>query len=276
VVTVTSGNAGAATYDSVFGDVPQLYGFKGHIRVIDSITVPWQGGIPPERAFNLGYFDARLPDMYAKPDQVIPEMYSTNTDIGVYRRDNLGSLLPKGPRASTWKNLVDDMETLLKKVKPAVILAPQPQLDLHRDHQLVTVALAAALARWKKPVTLLLYTNHADANRYPYGPAGTVVSLPPPVARDVNFDRVYSHPVSPELQRLKLFALESMHDLRYTPTRQYQLAVNDERSAAPEKQGPAPDISYLRRGPRANELFFVYDQDSVKPMIESYLAERAR
>ena len=244
-------------YDSVFGDIPQLYGFKGHIRVIDSITVPWQGGIPPERAFNLGYFDARLPDMYAKPDQVIPEMYSTNTDIGVYRQDNLGSLLPKGPRASTWKNLVDDMETLLKKVKPAVILAPHPQLDLHRDHQLVTVALAQALARWKKPVTLLLYTNHADANRYPYGPAGTVMSLPPPVARDVTFDRVYSHPVSPELQRLKLFALESMHDLRYTPTRQYQLAANDERAAAPEKQGPAPDISYLRRGPRANELFFL-------------------
>jgi LmbE family N-acetylglucosaminyl deacetylase len=274
VVTVTSGNAGSATYDSVFGDIPQLYEFKGHIRVIDSITVPWQGGIPPERAFNLGYFDARLPDMYAKPDQVIPEMYSANTDIGVYRRDNLGSLLPKGPRASMWNNLVDDMETLLKKVKPAVILAPHPQLDLHRDHQLVTVALAQALARWKKPVTLLLYTNHADGNRYPYGPAGSVMSLPPPVARDVTFDRVYSHPVSPELQRLKLFALESMHDLRYTPTRQYQLAVNDERAAAPEKPGPAPDITYLRRGPRANELFFVYDQDSVKPVIAQYLADR--
>ena len=276
VVTVTSGNAGVATYDSVFSDLPQHYAFKGHIRVIDSITVPWQGGIPPARTFNMGYFDARLPDMYAKPDQVIPEMYSTNTDIGVYLKDNIGSLLPKRPRASTWNNLVDDMETLLKKVKPAVILAPQPQLDLHRDHDFVTVALAAALARWKKPVTLLLYTNHADANRYPYGPAGTVVSLPPPVARDVLLDRVYSHPVSPELQRLKLFALESQHDLRYTPTRQYQLAANDERAAAPEKPGPAPDISYFRRGPRANELFFVYDQDSVKPMVERFLADRPR
>ena len=275
VVTVTSGNAGVETYNSVFDDLPQHYAFKGHIRVIDSITVPWQGGIPPERTFNMGYFDARLPEMYAKPDQVIPEMYSTNTDIGVYLKDNIGSLLPKRPRASTWKNLVDDMEALLKKVKPAVILAPQPQLDLHRDHDFTTVALAAALARWKKPVTLLLYTNHADANRYPYGPAGTVVSLPPPVARDVLLDRVYSHPVSPELQRLKLFALESQHDLRYTPTRQYQLAADDERAGAHEKQGPPPDISYLRRGPRANELFFVYDQDTVKPMVERFLADRA-
>jgi hypothetical protein len=271
---VTSGNAGVATYDSVFDDLPQHYAFKGHIRVIDSITVPWQGGIPPDRTYNMGYFDARLPDMYAKPDQVIPEMYSANTDIGVYRKDNLGSLLPRGPRASSWNNLVDDMERLLKKVKPAVILAPQPQLDLHRDHQLVTVALASALTRWNKPVTLLLYTNHADANRYPYGPAGTVMSLPAPIARDVLIDRVYSHPVAPDLQRLKLFALESMHDLRYTPTRQYQLAVDDERAGEPEKVGPGPDISYFRRGPRANELFYVYDQNSVKPMIAAYLAGR--
>ena len=31
---------------------------------------------------------------------------------------------------------------------------------------------------------------------------------------------------------------------------------------APEKPGPEPDITYLRRGPRSNELFFIYDRDS--------------
>src|SRR5205085_2480044 len=101
---------------------PELYRFKGHIRLIDSITVPWQGGIPPDRTFNMGYFDGRLAEMHDKPDQVIPEIYSTNTDLGVYLTDNIGSLLPKKSRASTWPNLVNDMETLLKKVKPAVIL----------------------------------------------------------------------------------------------------------------------------------------------------------
>ncbi len=39
-----------------------------------------------------------------------------------------------------------------------------------------------------------------------------------------------------------------------------------------EKEGPGPDITYLRRGPRSNELFYVYDQDSVRPMIEAFLA----
>jgi LmbE family N-acetylglucosaminyl deacetylase len=275
VVTVTAGNAGAPTYEAVFDDPGDLYLFKGRIRVIDSITIPWQGRIPPERAFNMGYFDARLAEMHDKRDAVIPEMYRPNTDINVYRRENIGSLLPLRPRESKWGNLVDDMLSLLKKVKPSVIVAPHPQLDTHRDHQFTTVALSEALARWNRPITLLLYTNHADRNRYPYGPAGTLVSLPPPPAGEVAIDRIYSHPVSQALQRLKLFALESMHDLRFTPNRQYQLAREEPRAAAPEKPGPEPDITYLRRGPRSNELFFVYDRDTFGTMIKAFLAGRA-
>lgn len=274
VVTVTAGNAGAPTYEAVFDDPGDLYLFKGRIRVIDSITIPWQGRIPPERAFNMGYFDARLAEMYDKRGAVIPEMYRPNSDVNVYRRENIGSLLPLRPRQSTWDNLVDDILTLLKKVKPAVIAAPHPQLDSHRDHQFTTVALGEALARWNRPVTLLLYTNHADRNRYPYGPAGTLLSLPPPPPGDVQLDRVYSHPVSPSLQRLKLFALESMHDLRMSPTRQYQLAREDARAMAPEKPGPEPDITYLRRGPRSNELFFVYDRESFAQVIQGFLKSR--
>ena len=276
VVTVTAGNAGAPTYEAVFDDPGDLYLFKGRIRVIDSITIPWQGRIPPERAFNMGYFDARLAEMYDKRDAVIPEMYRPNTDINVYRRENIGKLLPLRSRESKWSNLVDDTLAVLKKVKPAVIVAPHPQLDTHRDHQFTTVALSEALARWNRPVTLLLYTNHADRNRYPYGPAGTLLSLPPPPPGEVVLDRIYSHPVTPALQRLKLFALESMHDLRFTPTRQYQLAREDARAIAPEKEGPPPDITYLRRGPRSNELFFVYGRDTFGSMIASFLAGRTR
>jgi LmbE family N-acetylglucosaminyl deacetylase len=272
VVTVTSGNAGSATYEAVFGEnqTAEQYHFKGRIRVIDSITVPWQGGVPPERALNMGYFDARLGEMHSKPTAVVPEMYGPNTDIGVYRQYNFSPLLPKRARQSTWRNLVDDIETLLRRVNPTVIAAPHPQLDSHRDHQFTTVALVEALARWRKNVTLLLYTNHADNNRYPYGPAGTLMSLPA-ITRPVGLDRVFSLPVSAGMQRDKLFALESMHDLRYSPTRQYQLARSDSRALTPEKQGPEPDITYLRRGPRSNELFYVYDQNTIRPMIDTFL-----
>jgi LmbE family N-acetylglucosaminyl deacetylase len=274
VVTVTAGNAGAPTYEAVFDNLADHYLFKGRIRVIDSITVPWQGRIPPERSFNMGYFDARLAEMHDKPDAVIPEMYRPNADINVYRRENVGSILPIRPRESKWGNLVDDMLALLKKVRPAVIVAPHPQLDTHRDHQFTAVALSQALARWNRPVGFLLYTNHADRNRYPYGPAGTLTSLPPPPPGNVVIDRVYSHPLSPDLQRLKLFALESMHDLRLSPTRQYQLARAEARAIAPEKPGPEPDITYLRRGPRSNEVFFVYDRDGFTQVIQRFLLGR--
>ena len=116
IVTITTGNAGPRSYEAVFDDVAEMYHFKGRIRLIDSITVPWLGGIPPDRAFNMGYFDARLAEMHDKPAAVIPEMYGPNTDIGAYLKYNIGSLLPKRPRASTWTNLVDDLETVLKKV----------------------------------------------------------------------------------------------------------------------------------------------------------------
>jgi hypothetical protein len=67
-----------------------------------------------------------------------------------------------------------------------------------------------------------------------------------------------------------------MHDLRMSPTRQYQLAREEPRAMAPEKPGPAPDITYLRRGPRSNELFFVYDRESFGTMIKAFLASRAK
>jgi LmbE family N-acetylglucosaminyl deacetylase len=272
VATVTSGNAGSATYEAVFGENQnaEQYHFKGRIRVIDSITIPWQGGVPPERALNLGYFDARLGTMYTTPNTVVPEMYGPNTDINAYLQYNFSPLVQKRSRQSTWNNLVADIEALLRKVNPTVIAAPHPQLDNHRDHQFTTVALVEALARWRKDVTLLLYTNHADNNRYPYGPAGTLASLPA-IAETVELDRVFSLAVSPDMQRQKLFALESMHDLRYSPSRQYQLAAGEGRALHAEKEGPRPDITYLRRGPRSNEIFFVYDQDTVKPMIDTFL-----
>jgi LmbE family N-acetylglucosaminyl deacetylase len=277
IVTVTVGNAGDANYEAVVEDPAEHYRVKGTLRLIDSITVPWQGGVPPERCFNLGYFDARLAEMHARPREAVAEMFSANTDIGVYRRLNLGKLLEKRkPRASTWQNLVEDLADVLRRVKPSVVVLPHPLLDSHLDHEYTAVALAEALSRWRKPVTLLLYTNHAAQNRYPFGPAGTIQSLPPPEGGSVSLDGIFSLTLAPELQRRKLFALESMHDLRYSPTRQYQLALGDGRALAPEKQGPPPDVSYLRRGVQANELFFVYDRETLAGVIEAFQARQAR
>lgn len=271
IVTVTSGNAGDANYRAQFPDDAEQYRFKGYLRAVDSVTVPWQGGIPPERCFNLGYFDARLAAMRDTPNQAVAEMYGPNTDVAVYRRANIGRLLPVAPRANRWSNLVDDLVAVLKKVRPTTIVMPHPLLDSHTDHQLVAVAAVEALARWNQPATFLLYTNHAFRNLYPFGPAGTEQSIPPWFEPIVPVQGLYAHPVSAELQRRKLFALESMHDLRLSPVEQSGCAS----PAPPVRRSDYPRVTavdYLRRAPRPHEIFWVHDRKGVTALIAEFMA----
>lgn len=267
IVTVTAGNAGDANYHDDFPDDAEQYAFKGYLRALDSVTVPWQGGVPPQRCFNLGYFDARLQAMHDKPDVAFAETYGPNQDVARYRRVNLSRLLPSTPRTATWNHLVADLLAILRKVQPAVIVMPHPILDGHPDHDYVTVAANQALERWKQPATFLLYTNHSAENLYPYGPADSDVSLPPWSARALVVQRIYSHPVDSDLQRRKLYALESMHDLRLSPT---------EQSCGPGQRRPdyprIPEVDYFRRGPRPEELFFVYDRAGLREVVRDFLA----
>jgi len=278
IVTVTSGNAGDANYAAEFPDPAQQYLFKGFLRAVDSVTVPWLGGIPPDRTFNLGYFDARLRTMREKPGETVAEMYGPNTDVAPYRRANIGRLLSVGPRANSWPNLVQDLAAILKKVDPQIVVAAHPWLDYHADHRYATVALAEALERWKKPATFLLYTNHADRNLYPYGPSETTVSLPPTAlsmptwgtAAELAVQGVYAHPVGADLRKRKLYALEAMHDLRLAPVE--QAACGDASAPRRPDYPRVPAVDYFRRGPRPDEVFFVYDRDGFRDVARTFVA----
>src|SRR5664279_431803 len=219
VVTVTAGNAGDMNYRASVSDPAEHYSLKGYLRAVDSVTIPWQGNIPPQRTANLGYFDGRLDAMYLAPDQAVPEVYGANTDVAFYRRANLSELVSSAARANTWQHLVQDLVEVLRKVNPGIVVMPDPRLDTHLDHEFTSVAVDQALEQWQGNPIFLLYTNHNDSNRYPYGPAGTAVSLPPG-ERHVRMQKIYSHPTAHALQIRKLFALESMHDLRLSPDEQ--------------------------------------------------------
>ena len=269
IVTLTSGNAGDMNYRTLISDPAAHYLMKGYLRAVDSVTVPWQGGIPPERTYNLGYFDGRLDSMYKTPHQVVPEVYGPNTDVAPYRRADLGTLLPRGSRQNSWSNLVADLTTILHKVHPDIIVMPDPRLDHHADHQFAAVAVIEAMTRWRGAVRFLLYTNHAGGDEYPYGPAGTVESLPPAPAV-LSMQRVYSHPTDGALQTRKLLAMESMHDLRPSPTEQAQCATPDATARPDYPRNPAVD--YFRRAPRSNELFYVFDIAGMRALISGFLA----
>lgn len=269
VVTVTAGNAGDANYAAEQPDPARQYELKGRLRAYDSVTVPWLGGVPPQRTANLGYFDARLDAMYGAPAQVVPELYGPNTDVARYRLYNQSTFVSGASRTNSWQHLVEDLATVLRKVRPEIIAMPDPRLDSHPDHEFSAVALVQALDRWGGAPRFLLYTNHADENLYPYGPRGAPVSLPPPHAI-VKVERVFSLATPPALQTRKLFALEAMHDLRPSPDEQVRGETDPARWRPDYPR--RPEVDYFRRGPRANELFLAYDSPGVRAVIREFLA----
>lgn len=270
VVTVTAGNAGDMNYRAIVSDPAEHYALKGYVRAVDSVTIPWQGNVSPENTANLGYFDGRLDAMYLAPEQTIPEVYGPNTDVARYRRANLSKLVSSAARSNSWQHLVEDLVQVLRKVNPAIVVMPDPRLDTHLDHEFTSVALDQALEQWQGNPVFLLYTNHTDSNHYPYGPAGTVVSLPP-TDRRLSTQRVYSHPTPRPLQIRKLFALESMHDLRLSPDE--QMSCNSLTIAHRPDYPRAPEEDYFRRAPRANELFFVFDKAGVRAAIQDFITQ---
>jgi LmbE family N-acetylglucosaminyl deacetylase len=277
IVTLTAGNAGSMNYRAQVADPPEHYRLKGYLRAVDSVVVPWQGGIPPDRSYNLGYFDGRLDLMYANPLRTVNEVYGPNTDVAPYRRANVGTLLPNESRTNTWNNLVEDIVTILRKVNPAIIVMPDPQLDSHLDHKYAAVAVVQALERWNREATFLLYTNHAASNRYPFGPAGSVMSLPPmtPGTEDISLQKVFSYETDQELQTRKLFALESMHDLRLSPEEQSTCDTpNVQRRSDDYPRMPEED--YLRRAVRANEIFYAFDRAGVQQLVHNFLSSSTK
>jgi hypothetical protein len=251
-------------YRELSTDIGDHYRLKGTLRVIDSITVPWHGHIPPTSCYNLGYFDGRLKDMNNNQNNITQELYNNNTSLEVYRRWNLSTLLPSDKGVSTWVNLVSDMRTVILAISPATIVIPHPQIDNHNDHYYTTLAAATALSQCDNKPSILLYTNHADDSSYPYGPKGTIMSLPP-IHGDVFAGSVYSFPLTPSLVRRKTFAIEAMHDIRLPPSWLYAAIDGGVDMSIGEA---APYASYLRRAVRCNELFYCCQMSDLLQMFK--------
>ncbi|MDX2024587.1 MAG: PIG-L family deacetylase [Deltaproteobacteria bacterium] len=271
VVTVTAGNAGEFNYCQTEPDPAAHYRLKGELRAIDSVTVPWQGGVSVFRAFNLGYFDGRLKAMFDAPKEPAKELFVDNDDVWPYRRMNQAALLPIARRKATWSNLVADLRAVLRKVRPAIVVAPDPRLDHHKDHQMTTVALWQALQATNSRPVILLYSNHAEADRFPWGGSGE--DMPPvpwcgPPLQALGF---YAHPLDAALRKRKLLALESMHDLRLPPAGQYDFhaAADDRCQTRPGL--PLAEDTYLRRAVRTHEVFLTTDKPGLQALVQGFL-----
>jgi LmbE family N-acetylglucosaminyl deacetylase len=261
VVTVTLGDAGPNLYGAYLPGDAAAYAEKARLRVWDSLRIPQLADPPPVFTANLGYFDGTLSRMRESPDQPVKPLYHAHADISRLRVNPLDGGQP--PRDATWRNLVADMRRLLVEVRPAAIALPHPVLDPHPDHRCTTLALLEALdelpaLRGK----LLFYANHlAMTELYPVGPCEGAVSIPPMLDEAVQIGTVWSLALDSHTRLRKRVALETHHDLRPL---QYQdgrtlLGVVKDAVMRTYTYLVQPDVDYVRRAARPNELFFVAD-----------------
>jgi len=214
ILTITAGEAGPHTYDEVYADANQHYRAKGKLRVWNSITVPMLGGVSPEHAINLGYFDGTLQKMVKHKLQSVNSLYTDINNVNHFRQQNLSSLTPITEGKANWSALVEDIKQILRVYEPDIIVTPYPAIDWHIDHKLSTLAVIDTIRELGlQQGQLFLYTNHLTANNYfPYGEQGELVAIPPDFNHSLYFDSIYSFMLPKPKE--KIFALEAMHDLR--------------------------------------------------------------
>ena len=278
VVTVTAGERATANLPT---DVPTQA--RAHwaalLRVSDSMSVPQLGQVPADRCVNLVCPDGALESMYREPARPFPLACEETLPRSRLRSRNQMLEFQRGNAGCTWNDLVGDLRRLLEFTQPDIVICPHPLVDTHPDHVFTTVALEHAMRDLpgRRP-SLFLYVVHTrGAALYPFGPAESLVCLPPGRHAGWVADSIYSHPLEPQLQQAKYFAVEAMHAARNYADREPKSArkvlasMIQEVSAYVAGTGPYP-ASLLRRAPRPNEIYYVVRGDMLSELLDQMSA----
>ncbi len=258
IVTLTQGEIEAQHYQQMGLAPAAAAQLKGRLRAWDSLAVPLWGGVPASRCVQLGYYCLQLPAMAADPDRPFGSRESAESDVRSVRQHNPLRLPADIDGSPNWRNLVADLVEALEHFRPQVVVTPHPELDPHADHVATTQALQQAIARssWK-PRTLLLYANHLhDNDRWPMGPAGTGIALPPAIDA-LPVDLLWSPLLSPASQLDKAMALGMQHDLQGRPPLKKRLRRVIQKVLAGRRWPVTGEDEFFRKAVRRHELFWV-------------------
>ena len=262
IVTLTQGEIEAERYRDMGLDAAQAARLKGRLRSWDSLAIPLWGGVPQRQCTQLGYYCLQLNAMAGQPEQSFGSLESGENDIRSVRRFNALSLPGDVDGEPSWRNLVADLVRLLEHHRPEAVLTPHPELDPHSDHVASTRALMEAieLSSWR-PRTLLLYANHLhDNDRWPMGPAGYGIALPPTI-ESLPADGLWS-PLLDESTRMdKAMALGMQHDLQGRPPFKRRLRRMIQRLLAGRRWPRWGEDEFFRKAVRRHELFWVRSLD---------------
>lgn len=260
IITLTQGEIEAEDYQRLGLDEAQAARLKGRLRSWDSLAIPLWGGVPASHCVQLGYYCLQLPLMALEPGKPFGSRESTDSDVRHVRRQNPMRLPADSDGAPTWQNLIADLVALLEHFRPQVIVTPHPELDPHSDHVASTEAIVQAIAKsaWK-PATLLMYANHLhDNDRWPMGPAGAGIALPPAIEA-LPADRLWSPLLSKEVQMDKAMALAMEHDLQGPLLFKRRLRRLIQQVLAGRRWPETGSNEFFRKAVRRHELFWVRD-----------------
>lgn len=258
IVTLTQGEIEAEHYQRLGLDKAAAARLKGRLRAWDSLAAPLWGGVPQTRCVQLGYYCLQLPAMAEQPQTPFGSRESGEHDVRGVRRHNPLSLPADVDGLPTWNNLVADLVAVLEHYRPEVLVTPHPQLDPHHDHVASTRALLEACERsaWR-PQTLLLYANHLhDNDRWPMGPAGNGIALPPAITA-LPADRLWSPSLDAEQQLDKAMALGLQHDLQGPLPLKKRLRRLIQFALAGRRWPATGEDEFFRKAVRRHELFWV-------------------
>jgi LmbE family N-acetylglucosaminyl deacetylase len=274
IVTITAGEGGRIDYCQAYSDDPKIQRqFKAKIRILDSISVPLFGGVTPQKALNLCYFNGKLAEMYQNPDRAVKSELTGISDVRQFRKFNVSTLMPSSNGAATWENLVNDLSTVLKKIAPDIIVLPHPLLDRHQDHCFSSLAVFETMRNLKMDNgKFFFYVTHSNfSSKYPYGPRHSPITLPPNFVDNELECSVYSHSLSWQEQIEKIFALDAMHDIAPIPGISESVVTKLKYKLFYKSKYIEPWLKYYRRAIRSNELFLVMPFSKVDALIQKRL-----
>jgi len=258
IVTVTQGEIEAETYESLGLDDVSAATLKGRLRTWDSMAIPTWGNVPIQNCVQLGYYCMRLAAMRDHPEQPFSSLVTQQADTREARKWNHIALPSDQDGSPTWVNLVADIGFLLKQFRPGVIVTPHPERDPHPDHVAATRALIEAVGEsGHSPEAYLLYANHLhDNDRWPMGPAGGGIGLPPSF-QETEPGTFWSFPTPPAVQIDKAMALAMQHDLNHSLPLKKKLRRIIQHLLAGRTWPPTGENEYFRKAVRSCELFQV-------------------
>jgi LmbE family N-acetylglucosaminyl deacetylase len=280
VVTVTAGEKSTANLPQYIPLTVRAE-WAARLRVIDSLSNPQLGQVPPIWRVNLAYPDGALESMFREPSRGFELACEGRLSRHQLRSQNEPPEFRAGDPGCTWDGLVDELCLLLELTRPDIVVCPHPLIDSHSDHIFTTVALERAMRGLEhaRPQLLLYAVHNHGAPSYPFGPAESLVSLPPGQHDAWIGDSIYSLLLEPHLQLAKYFAVESMHavrrydDAERKGTLQFLKSMRREIVAYVAGMGVDP-ASWLRRAPRPNEIYYVVRGDALPELIDRLERDR--